>query len=150
MGSCVAHLTALLTGTLEQRTQPVAFPAAFPACRAKRWPYLTREFRAQSCLILVPRQQATCALGSVLLPPQGREANSQPRLLLSVVPRPDHLPSLPRKPRDSLADAGNKASSPVRLFSTSRWYHPQPLASKPGQWPCPKQALTASPTCPRT
>ena len=40
------------------------------------WPHLTKEFSAHSGLIWVPKEWAIQALSSVLLPFQGREANS--------------------------------------------------------------------------
>ena len=38
-------------------------------------------------------------MGPGLLPYQGREANSQPHLLLNIVPIPEHLVSLTTEPR---------------------------------------------------
>lgn len=57
---------------IEQRAQP----RTFRVYREKRVTCLAREFTVRACLIQVPKQQAMQTLGPVLLPRQGREANS--------------------------------------------------------------------------
>lgn len=46
-----------------------------PSAEQNWWTHLTREFSAHSDLIWIHRQQAVQALGTILLPYQGREAN---------------------------------------------------------------------------
>lgn len=70
---CVAHPTALLTMTLEQSIQHVAFSV----CRAKPVALPGQDIQ---CTFLLfdssPQQWAMQALGPVLQPHQGRKANS--------------------------------------------------------------------------
>lgn len=109
---------------------------AFSVCRAKSvavWP----ENSVQSCPIRVPSHWAG---GPVLLPCQGGKANSQPCLLLSIVPSPNWLLSLIRQPMQpqsssySLAWAGNQASSPIQLFLATA-----PLSQNFGSGPVQKE-----------
>lgn len=97
------------------------------------WPSLAREFHAHSGLIQAPKQQAIQALGSGLLPFQGKEANSLPHLLLNIVPslvrldEPDQRIQATAESSYSLTQVENQVNSCMQLFSASGTQpHPHP------------------------
>ena len=113
MEHCTAHPTSLLTAASEQSIQP----RAFSLCREKQ-PIPSGQ--GTQCIVLLDSAPQTIShTGSwpLLLSHQGREAYSYSYLLLSVVPSPNHLVSLPREamqlqnPSYSLAWTGNQVSS---------------------------------------
>jgi len=102
-------------------------PRAFSLCREKQ-PIPSGQ--GTQCIVLLDSDPQTMShKGSwpLLLSHHGREAYSYSYLLLSVVPSPNHLVSLPREPMQlqnpsySLAWTGNQVSSQSenRLFSAN-------------------------------
>lgn len=88
-------------------------------------------------------------LGTILLPCQGRRANSQLHILLRPLVSPDHLASLTKEPRQlqspssSFTWAGNQVSCPTQLSSASG--NPLTLISDLEQLPYLKIGLNSRP-----
>lgn len=122
--------------SLEQRVQPVANPNA----EQNQCPHLNKEFSAHSGLIWVIKQYSVQDLYPVLLPYQGREVNSQPCLLLSMVLSPYHLVNLTRQSRQlqslscSLTWVRKQVISAIQLFLARGI----PPSLEPEQLPHPK------------
>lgn len=91
--------------------------------------------------------------GPILLSHQGRKANSQACLLLSIVSSSYYLGSLTREPRQlenppcSFTWVGNQVISPIQLFSASGT--PSPPTSGLGWWPCPQTNPDSIPLLPK-
>lgn len=117
-------------------------------CPTSRWP-VGNWYAALSDS--GPQRTRHTGLGAYLPPCMDSEANSEPRLLLSIVPSPAQLRSLTRESRQlwsqpsSSAWPENQPSSAIQLLFPAGTALP---TSELWQLPCPQMDPIASATCP--